>query len=85
MAAGGRVTQRLADRIALAVVPAGAHETLIERSDVLNVFDEDVPEAAVEDLDEAERIFVDAWRKRARPKDRTGDGMRWDAPGFEAP
>ncbi len=84
-AAGGRVTQQLADRIALAVVPAGVRDTLTSRPDVLNIYDEDVPTAVTDDLDEIERVFVNAWRERGRVKRRIGDGLRWDAPGFDAP
>jgi xanthine dehydrogenase molybdopterin-binding subunit B len=38
-------------------------------------------------LSEAETLFVDAWRSRLdRPaKVRPGDGLPWDAPGFEPP
>ena len=83
--AGGRVTQRLSDRISLAVVPDGARETLASRPHVLSIYDEDVPDAVRDELDEGERMFVDAWRERARPKQRKGEGLSWDAPGFEAP
>jgi hypothetical protein len=82
--AGGRVTQQLAGRIVLALVPIGAREALARRPDV-NVYVEDVPDAVVVTLDEDERVFVDAWRERARAKSRVGEGQRWDAPGFQAP
>lgn len=84
-AAHGRISQRLGDRLALAMVPASALDALRSRNDVVNVYDEDVPEVATEDLDEAERIFVNAWRKRRHVKERPGDGLPWDSPGFEAP
>jgi len=83
--AGGRVTQQLADRIALAVVPASGRDTLAGRSDVLGVYDQDVPDSVRDELDEVDRVFVDAWRERGRSKQRVGDGLSWDAPGFQAP
>lgn len=84
-AADGRITQRFGDRIALALVPASARVALASRTDVVNIYDEDLPDVAAEDLDEAERVFVNAWRERRHVKRRTGDGLPWDSPGFEAP
>ena len=36
-------------------------------------------------LSEAETLFAAGWAARDRPKARSGDGLAWDAPGFEAP
>ncbi len=38
-------------------------------------------------LSEAERLFVEAWRTRQLPnaKNRRGDNLSWDAPGFLPP
>ena len=38
-------------------------------------------------LSEAEMLFVDVWRARLDEpaKQRPGDGVPWDAPGFEPP
>jgi len=83
--ADGRVTQRLSDRVALAVIPASAREALAGRSEVLGVYEHDVPDAVMSELDGAERVFVDAWRERGRGKQRAGEGLSWDAPGFQAP
>lgn len=83
--AGGRLTQRLGDRVALAVVSEGARDALAARGDVMHVYDEEVPDAVRDGLDEPERLFVDAWTERRRTKHRTGDGLSWDAPGFRAP
>ncbi len=46
------------------------------------------PPEALEDLDEAERLFVEAWITRMtelRSKKRVGEGLSWDAPGFVPP
>jgi hypothetical protein len=37
------------------------------------------------DLTQKERAFVSAWEMRQRPKERPGDGLSWDAPGFTPP
>lgn len=43
-------------------------------------------EGALDDLDEGARLFVAAWRERPLSKpDRVGEGLSWDAPGFEPP
>src|SRR5688500_7297086 len=38
-------------------------------------------------LSEAEMLFIDAWRARLDEpaKQRPGDGVSWDAPGFDPP
>lgn len=37
-------------------------------------------------LDRAGRLFLDAWRERAAGKPgRTGEGLPWDATGFQPP
>lgn len=37
-------------------------------------------------LNEAERLFVEAWRQRhGPPKQRPGEGLNWDAEGFRPP
>ena len=43
-------------------------------------------ERVLDELDEGARLFVSAWLRRSRPKtDRRGEGLAWDAPGFDAP
>jgi hypothetical protein len=37
------------------------------------------------DLTPEERTFVSAWEMRQRPKERPGEGLPWDAPGFKPP
>jgi hypothetical protein len=43
-------------------------------------------ESALDELDEGARIFVSAWLARPATKpERPGEGLSWDAPGFEPP
>ena len=45
------------------------------------------PPDVIEDLDEQETLFVTAWASRMTgpQKQRRGEGLPWDAPGFEPP
>ncbi len=78
------VTQLLPPRLALVVLPPGAAP-----EQVFGVgtrwFGGDVPEVVLRELSEAELLFVAAWRQRRRPKIRPGDGLPWDAPGYQPP
>ena len=43
-------------------------------------------ERALDDLDAGAQLVVSAWRGRPLSKpDRPGEGLSWDAPGFEPP
>jgi hypothetical protein len=45
--------------------------------------------AVLDELDDGARLFVEAWRTQrsaaSATRDRAGDGLPWDAPGFEPP
>lgn len=42
--------------------------------------------AAIDErLSAEELLFVTAWRQRRRTKDRPGEGLPWDAPGYQPP
>lgn len=74
----------------LAIVRAGAEELRTGAAGtvaVLNPSSVDEVEAALQSpLSESERLFVEAWLLRRRPKEnRKGDGLPWDAPGFTPP
>jgi hypothetical protein len=58
---------------------------LERRSEVLSVHRAAVPADVLARLDDPERLFAAAWNERRRPKRRAGDGLPWDAPGFDAP
>jgi len=47
----------------------------------------DIPDDILSSLDQQEAMFVAAWRLRlqAPAKQRPGEGLNWDAPGFKPP
>jgi hypothetical protein len=47
----------------------------------------DIPDEILRSLDQRESIFVEAWRLRLQEpaKKRLGEGLDWDASGFEPP
>lgn len=47
--------------------------------------DQPAPPGLEADLSAEERLFVEAWRSRAAPKQRRGEGLAWDSPGFTPP
>jgi hypothetical protein len=60
-------------RLAMGRLPDGAVEAVGD-------------EHALEELDEGARLFVRAWMHRpSRKAERRGEGLPWDAPGFEPP
>jgi hypothetical protein len=72
----------------LLVRDAGDEAAAIEAVDgVATVLHREVPSHVLESLDEGEATFARAWEQRQRPdrKARDGEGLSWDAPGFEAP
>jgi len=42
-------------------------------------------EAAIDQLDDGGRLFVDGWRQSRDKGPRVGEGLAWDAPGFQPP
>jgi hypothetical protein len=79
----GTVTQLLPPRLALLILDGDPQPVPGTRW-----YLDDVPADVLLDLAPHERIFVAAWRdRRARqtPKDRPGDGLSWDTPGFQPP
>ncbi|HJT91079.1 MAG TPA: hypothetical protein VJ777_03940 [Mycobacterium sp.] len=80
------VTQTLPPRLLLVHADADARNAILRIPGVVSVFD--VAAAPIDvplDLSQAERVFVAAWLTRSAPKTRRGDGLDWDAPGFEPP
>jgi hypothetical protein len=84
-ATGARVVQRMPPRLAIVAADADATQALERRPEVRAVFAGDVPPEALARLDEPERTFAAAWNARRAPNGRRGEGLPWDAPGFEAP
>lgn len=79
------ITQRLPPRLIVVSGPRRAIQALRAQPGVLAVTDGEAPAEVLDDLSGTERLFAAAWAVRRRPKDRPGDGLDWDAPGFQAP
>lgn len=78
------VTHVLAPRLALVRADAEALERIATIRGVGAVHCDAMPTLEPPPTP-AERAFVAAWAMRRRPKIRRGDGLSWDAPGFDAP
>lgn len=79
-----RVTQSVSNRVFLVRGPNLDGPAL----EGLHTFSTaDIPDGILSSLDRRESIFVAAWRLRLQEsvKKRTGEGLDWDAPGFEPP
>ena len=80
-----RVLQQVPPRLAIVLADEAGLRALEAAPGVAAVFAGDVPPEALERLDVVGRAFATGWNERRRPKDRIGDGLAWDTPGFEAP
>ena len=78
------VTQVFPPRLALVLAGPDARTRVAGIQGVLHVLDDPACELPA-DLTPAERIFAAAWQARQQPKTRPGEGLPWDAPGFEPP
>lgn len=77
---GARVTQSVSDRVFVAqgqITPSSAVERVLTGSESGS----DLPA----DLTPTEKLFVEGWLLSKKPKRRTGEGLDWDAPGFQPP
>jgi hypothetical protein len=82
--AAAQVTQILAPRLVLVSADAGVLARIAEIPGVGAVYT-DVIESPPPDLTPAERVFMSAWELRAGARSRIGDGLPWDATGFDPP
>ena len=78
------VIQALQPRILLVRADPKARERIARVSRVRGVY-ANAPAELPPDLSPSEATFVAAWAARQKPKRRTGEGLNWGAPGFEAP
>lgn len=80
------VTQVASDRV-FAIEDPGPERTAALRAlpDVFVGVGDQPPAAVTAGLNERERLWIEAWSRRAEPKRRAGQGRPWDAPGFEPP
>jgi len=78
------VTQMMPPRIVLLRSDAATAARIAQMPGVVSLHDATLGEVP-SDLTPSERTFVSAWELRQRPKDRRGEGLSWDAPGFKPP
>lgn len=80
-----QILQRLPPRLAIVAADAEGIRALESSPAVAAVFAEDVPSEALEQFDQVTRAFAAGWNERRQPKERPGEGLAWDTPGYEAP
>ncbi|WP_131767743.1 hypothetical protein [Candidatus Protofrankia californiensis] len=76
-----QVTVVLPPRLALVAAPRGRVDALARLPGVLGVFPEAVPAGLRETLTASENLFVDGWLARLAGKQRSAEGLPWDATG----
>jgi len=82
--AAANVTQVFPPRLALVQAGPDARARIARIQGVLHVLDDRARKLPA-DLTPAERAFAGAWQARQQPKARAGEGLPWDAPGFDPP
>jgi len=80
-----QILQRLPPRLAIVAADEDGLRAIERSPAVHSVFAGEVPPEALERFDQVTRAFAKGWNERRRPKERLGEGLSWDAPGFEAP
>lgn len=80
-----RVVQRCPPRLAIVEADERARAALRALPGVRAVTDGPLDEETSRDLTQAERLFAAAWAAGRQPRVRAGDGLAWDAPGFDPP
>jgi len=80
------IKHRLPPRIAVVAVDSSDLESIAHMDGVVAVCTAPIPGPVADILDPTERLFVEAWASGQTPKvSRPGDGLPWDAPGFQPP
>ncbi|NOJ95236.1 hypothetical protein HMI51_20135, partial [Corallococcus coralloides] len=80
------VTQRLPPRLAIVRGERADLDAVSRLPGVLVVAEGSLPESALRRLNETEQLFAEAWVLGRQPKaSRPGEGLSWDAPGFQPP
>ncbi len=82
----GRVTQTVSPRVlVLGDLADRCAPDLAATEGVAAVTDGALPPEVFDQLDEKEALWAAAWAQRKRSKNRLGEGLDWDAEGFEPP
>ncbi|XXF76507.1 hypothetical protein P2318_26130 [Myxococcaceae bacterium GXIMD 01537] len=80
------LTQRLPPRLAIVRGERGDLDAVSHLPGVITVSEGAVPEPVLRRLSPTEQTFAEAWALGRQPKTaRPGEGLPWDAPGFEPP
>ena len=80
------VTQRLPPRLAIVEGDSDRIAAVHGIPGIIAMFEGDVPETTLRQLNPTERLFAEAWAQSRHPKrGRVGEGLPWDAEGFEPP
>jgi hypothetical protein len=77
------VTQVLLPRLVLIRAEPEIFKAIAHLDGVLGVYEKAPLE--ILNLTSAERVFIAAWETRGSQKQRAGDRLSWDSPGFVAP
>jgi hypothetical protein len=77
------VTQVLPPRLALVALPPAGRTTIEVPGTAW--YEVDVPADVLDRLSDQERLFIDAWRSRRTGKERPGNHLPWDTPGYVPP
>lgn len=87
MAAGISATQEISERVRIVPTNAAKLDLLCGKKGVYCVESGKELPKAVSQLSDAEQLFAEAWRARVpeSQKNRSGDGAKWDAEGFQKP
>ncbi len=82
-----RVTQVVSPRVVVVKTGPGEPPPPGSLPGVVTVTDAELDPEVSETLDENEALFAAAWTSRMTgpPKQRRGEGLSWDAPGFLPP
>ncbi len=82
-----RVLAMLRPRILVLQIEEEALTALRQDPSLAGVYDDTVPPEVLAGLRPDERLFVDGWiqQQASKDKQRRGDGLSWDAPGFQPP
>lgn len=81
------ITQMASRQLAVVRVAPGQEGQIQSVEGVQGVFEHAIPENLFTHLNFNESLFVKAWNLRQQEgfKERPGDGLDWDAEGFEPP
>jgi hypothetical protein len=82
-----RVTQVVSPRVVIVSTGPGEHPPPASLPGVLAATNGELNPMVAATLDETEMLFAAAWASRVTgpPKQRKGEGLSWDSPGFLPP